>query len=112
MKILIDENISYRLVSRLTTAFPDTQHVKDLGLIHTNDHTIFKQARALGFDAIITMDDDFQNILLERGTPPKIIWIRTGNCSTNFLSSVILRNEAIIRAFITNPDVDSLEIFR
>jgi predicted nuclease of predicted toxin-antitoxin system len=112
MKLLINENISYRLVSKLALTFPDTKHVKDLELIHTNDHTIFKQARALGFDAIITMDDDFQNILIERGVPPKIIWIRTGNCSTNFLSIVILRNETIIRSFIADPILDSLEIFR
>lgn len=111
MKLLIDENISYRLVFRLVSVFPDTKHVKDFGLIHTNDHIIFVQARALGFDAIVTMDDDFQNILLERGVPPKIIWIRTGNCSTQYLADVILRNETIIRAFVADPILDSLEIF-
>ena len=112
MKILLDENISYRLITRIVAAFPDTHHVKDLGLTHVNDHTIFKQARSLGFDAIITNDDDFQNILIEHGAPPKIIWIRTGNCSTAFLSEVILRNAAIIQAFIDDSMLDSLEIFR
>ena len=112
MKILLDENISYRLLMRIAAAFPDAQHVKDLGLTHVNDHTIFKEACKFGFDAIITNDDDFQNILIERGAPPKIIWIRTGNCSTAFLSEVILRNVAIIQAFIEDPMLDSLEIFR
>ena len=112
MKILIDENISYRLVPRIISVFNDTQHVKNLGLTHVNDHTIFKQAQRLGHDAIVTMDDDFQNILIERGAPPKIIWMRTGNCSTAFLADVILRNATIIHAFIDDPVLDSLEIFR
>jgi predicted nuclease of predicted toxin-antitoxin system len=112
MKLLIDENISFRLIAHIASAFPNTQHVKDLGLIHANDTTIFKKARTIGFDAIITMDDDFQNILLVQGAPPKIIWMRTGNCSTLFLAQTILNNSELIQSFVDDPNLDSLEIFR
>jgi predicted nuclease of predicted toxin-antitoxin system len=39
-------------------------------------------AREEKYDAIITLDEDFNKLLLQYGTPPKIIWIKTGNCST------------------------------
>ena len=113
MKILLDENISYRLITRIVAAFPDTHHVKDLGLTHVNDHTIFKQARSLGFDAIITNDDDFQNILIERGAPPKIIWLRTGNTITENIIEILKLKKDIIIDFIENPshsEISCLEI--
>ena len=112
MKILVDQNISFRVIPHLLSTFGDVQHVKTHNLLDTNDHDIFKYARANGFDGIITMDDDFQNILLERGTPPKIIWIRTGNCSTAVLIEVLLNNISIIKSFMANEELDSLEIFK
>lgn len=68
-------------------------------------------ARKQGFTAILTQDEDFYNLLLEHGTPPKIIWLRTGNCSTNFLSEVILRNSESIKFFLSSQSQDCLEIY-
>ena len=44
--------------------------------------------RRLGFKAIITQDEDFYSLLLEHGAPLKIIWLRTGNCSTAILAEI------------------------
>ncbi len=111
MKILVDQNISFRLVQRIAAAFPQTEHVKSLGLTDANDHHIFMSARQQGFAAVFTQDEDFYNLLLEHGPPPKIIWLRTGNCSTAFLVEVILRNAGLIRFFLADDGQDCLEIY-
>ncbi len=111
MKILVDQNISFRLITRIEEVFSDVTHIKTLDLIDANDHEIFMAARQQGYSALLTQDEDFYNLLLEHGTPPKIIWLRTGNCSTAFLASVILHNEAIIEAFLQDAAQDCLEIY-
>ena len=54
MKILIDRNISFRIINRIEGAFPNVLHVKSLGLIDTDDYKIFIYARRNNFDAILT----------------------------------------------------------
>ena len=68
-------------------------------------------ARQQGFVAVFTQDEDFYNLLLEHGKPPKIVWLRTGNCSTNFLAEVILRNAVLILDFLDGDIQDCLEIY-
>jgi len=112
MKLLIDQNISHRLKARIASVFPDVFHVKDLDLIDFPDAVIFETARRDNFDAVLTLDEDFHNLVLERGTPPKIIWLRLGNCSVSFQARTMLNNVAIIEAFLSTEDHDVLEIFR
>lgn len=111
MKILIDQNISFRLVAHIQHAFPNIAHVKSLNLINENDHKIFIYARQNGYEAVLTLDEDFYNILLEHNPPPKVIWLRTGNCSTAHLAQIILNNESDIQSFLNDTSHDCLEIF-
>ncbi len=111
MKILVDQNISFRLVQRIAGVFSDVTHIKSLDLIDANDFQIFMSARQQGYSAVLTQDEDFYSLLLEHGTPPKIIWLRTGNCSTAFLAEVILRNVALIQTFLDDDVQDCLEIY-
>ena len=112
MKILIDENISSRLVFHIQLAFPEVEHVKTLGLLTANDFSIFMFARQNGYDAVLTLDEDYYNIQLTHGTPPKIIWLRVGNCSTNALAQVILDNADTIYGFLFDPELECLEIYK
>lgn len=112
MKLLIDQNISHRLKARIATVFPDVFHVKDIGLTDFPDSAIFETARRDNFDAVLTLDEDFHNLVLERGIPPKIVWLRLGNCSTRIQAKAMLDNTAIIEAFLSTEDHDVLEIFR
>jgi predicted nuclease of predicted toxin-antitoxin system len=112
MKLLIDQNISFRLKARIAGAFPDAHHVKDLNLIDLPDASIFDYARQHQFDAILTLDEDFHNLVLVRGIPPKIIWLRTGNCSTPVQAQVLLRNLVAIQTFMGDLKNEVLEIFR
>lgn len=112
MKILIDQNISFRLTALIQNVFPNTSHVKTLNLIDNPDFHIFMYARKNTFDAVLTLDEDFYNILLEHNAPPKVIWLRTGNCSTAYLAQIILKNAALIQSFSDDLTLDCLEIFK
>lgn len=111
MKILVDQNISFRLLQRIYASFPGVSHVKTLGLIDASDYQIYFFAREHGFSAVITQDEDFYTLLLEYSPPPKVIWLRTGNCSTAFLAEVILRNSDLIHTFLEDNTQDCLEIY-
>lgn len=104
MKLLVDQNISHRLLGEIAS-FPATiTHVKDVGLTDANDYAIFMYARANQFDAIVTLDDDFVKLLNLHSAPPKIIWIRTGNCSTAFLADLLLDKAPIIKDFVNSTE--------
>jgi predicted nuclease of predicted toxin-antitoxin system len=111
MKILIDQNISFRLIPRIEGGFPDVVHVKSLGLMDTDDSKIFMYARHHEFDAILTIDEDFYTIQMVHGVPPKLIWLRLHNASVAVQADVILNNTLSIYRFLENPDTDCLEIF-
>lgn len=111
MKLLIDQNISYRLLRKLKTFPAEIQHVREVELLDTSDHTIFMYCRKNQFDAIVTMDDDFVKLLNLHSPPPKVIWIRAGNCSTEYLTELILNRSSTITAFIENSDFTLYELF-
>lgn len=103
MSLLFDENLSWRLVKRLDDVFSGSQHVTNLGLKHELDAKIWERAKADGF-AIVSKDDDFRQRALLYGAPPKTIWVRLGNVSTDEIERAI-RNECdVIRAFIVDSE--------
>jgi len=75
MKLLLDQNISWKLVENLQEAFPGTGHVKTLLSTDASDRAIWKFAKANDF-AVVTKDDDFEQRSVLNGHPPKVIWIR------------------------------------
>lgn len=111
MKILVDQNISHRLLPYVHSEFPDLFHVRTLGLIDFSDFEIFKYARKNNFDGVLTLDEDFNNLQLEHGIPPKVIWLRVGNCSTRVLGQNILDKATSIKKFLSDPETECLEIF-
>ncbi len=111
MKLLVDQNISHRIVPLIEHLFPNTFHVKDLGLVDSNDFEIYRYARQHQFDAVVTLDEDFYILQVKHGIPPKIIWLRTGNCSTKILVEKIISHQNIINDFLNDTAFDYLEIF-
>lgn len=81
MKLLFDQNLSPKLVKRLTDLFPDCRHMQSVGLDCADDDQIWGHARLNGF-AIVTKDEDYNNLSVVRGNPPKVIWLQLGNCTT------------------------------
>ena len=88
MKLLFDQNLSYRLAVILAEAFPESVHVREVDLTSASDHLIWEYARLHGF-AIISKDSDFSQKSFLLGAPPKVIWIRAGNCSTRQLETIL-----------------------
>ncbi|MDX2285865.1 MAG: DUF5615 family PIN-like protein, partial [Bacteroidia bacterium] len=81
MKLLFDQNLPPVLSVRLSDIFPDSAHVQDWGLGQADDRQVWEFARQAQF-AIITKDNDFNELSQLLGYPPYVIWIRRGNCST------------------------------
>ena len=86
MKILFDQNISFRIVPKLIDHFPDCKHISDCGLMDSEDPEIWQFAKKNDY-SIVTFDSDFYDISIINGHPPKIIWIRTGNLTTTGLAT-------------------------
>ena len=112
MKILFDQNISHRVVTRIEDSFPEARHVRDFDHQFSPDKTIWKFASENGY-ALVTFDADFNDLATLHGIPPKIIWLRVGNTLTKNLAEIIEKRKDIIAAFLTDPtysDIACLEI--
>lgn len=81
MKLLFDQNLSFRLVKQLETSFPDSSHVRWLKMDTEGDRLIWQDAKGNGF-TIVTQDADFELLSPLYGFPPKVIWLRCGNTAT------------------------------
>ncbi|MBN8559677.1 MAG: DUF5615 family PIN-like protein [Leptolyngbya sp. UWPOB_LEPTO1] len=88
MKLLLDENLSDRIVHRIIDLYPDSEHVKTLGLINTDDALIWESARTNGF-VIVSKDADFHQRSLLYGHPPKFVYLRIGNCPTSAMIQIL-----------------------
>ena len=81
MKLLLDENLSPRLIASIGDLYPGSAHVEECGLVNSPDDKVWDYARENGFD-LVTKDSDFSEMSVLRGSPPKVIWLRIGNCTT------------------------------
>ena len=107
MKLLFDQNLSHRLVPALADAFPDSNHVRNVELGRADDDAVWQYATAQGF-AIVSKDSDFHQLSFVRGHPPKVVWIRRGNCSTDEIESLLRQREPDLRAFDRDPNASFL----
>ena len=98
MKLLFDYNLSPRLVNRFSDLYPNSNHLFDLQLDTVKDSLVWEYALQNEF-AIVTKDSDFSELSLFRGFPPKVIWIRIGNCTTNDIESLIRSHTEEIKRF-------------
>ena len=69
MKLLLDENLSDRIIYRIVDLYSDSAHVKTLGLINTDDALIWEYAKTNEF-IIVSKDSDFHQRSLLYGHPP------------------------------------------
>jgi predicted nuclease of predicted toxin-antitoxin system len=112
MNLLFDENLSWKLAKRLNTYFPGCVHISD---IHTKlkpfkDRDIWEYATQNNF-AIVTYDEDFYDLQMLLGFPPKIIWLRTGNLTNNEVITKLASLKDKIQHFLDNNEEGILEIY-
>lgn len=98
MKLLFDQNLSHRLVALLAVEFPGSSHVRDAGLATAADPDVWEYAATNGF-MIVSKDTDFQQRALLYGHPPKVIWVRLGNCTTDAVATLLRAKLQDIEAF-------------
>jgi predicted nuclease of predicted toxin-antitoxin system len=103
MKLLFDENLSHKLPGLIGGDFPDSCHVREVGLKGGTDKDIWDYARNNGF-VIISKDNDFNQRALLYGSPPKLIWLRLGNCKRSDLVNLIQRHTKDILTFETSAE--------
>ena len=109
MKLLFDHQLSPRLVQRLVDLFPESSHVLSLGLDRAADSVVWEFAGANGF-TIATKDSDFSDLSMLHGYPPKVVWIRIGNCTTGQIEALLRRHQQAIRQLETDADAGLLMI--
>lgn len=101
MKLLLDENLSPRLVQALADVFPGSVH--RIGLGSEADTVVWDYARTNRF-IIVSKDSDFHERSVLQGYPPKVVWIRRGNCSVKHIEMLLRNRVDEIRRLEQDPD--------
>jgi predicted nuclease of predicted toxin-antitoxin system len=110
MKLLFDQNLSFKLGVQLADLFPESNHVRLLGFTESDDRTIWQYARTNGF-TMVTQDADFAEMALLYGAPPKVIWLRCGNESTAVIEKILRGHVDAILAFEQDGAAACWEIY-
>ena len=111
VRLLFDENLSPALVRDLADIYPGSAHVRDLQLKSASDDAIWARAASDGF-MIVTKDDDFRQRSFLYGFPPKVIWLRVGNCRREVSADVLRNATDVITTFAHDPLVALLILLR
>jgi predicted nuclease of predicted toxin-antitoxin system len=98
MKLLFDENLAPRLAAAFSDLYPGSVHLRDCGLRGASDIEVWQYARENGF-IIVSKDSDFAARSFLLGSPPKVIWLRVGNCTTTRADFVLRNAAARLQAF-------------
>ena len=109
MKLLLDENLSRRLVPFLQHLYPDSSQVVLLGLESASDQTVWHAAKQGGY-VIVTRDADFQELSLVWGYPPQVIWLKTRNQSRAATLKLLVDNQELILESLVTNNLASIEI--
>jgi predicted nuclease of predicted toxin-antitoxin system len=104
VKLLLDQNLSPRLLQELSVLYAGSMHVRNVGLERADDESIWQYAAEHAL-VIVTKDADFRQRSFLFGTPPKVIWIRRGNSSTDDILGLLRVHQPAILAF--NEDHDA-----
>jgi predicted nuclease of predicted toxin-antitoxin system len=98
MKLLFDQNLSWRLCTHLADIYPESDHVRNCRLSESEDLDIWEYAKALDL-VIVTKDIDFQQRSLLYGAPPKVVWLRVGNCKVSTIEELLRKHSVSIHTF-------------
>ena len=112
MKLLLDANVSWRLLPILEEHFGECIHVDNISELEfpEKDMKIWQYAKDNEY-TIVTQDNDINDLISVRGFPPKIIWLRTGNCSRKFIADLLIRSKRAIEDLLKSDECGILEIF-
>jgi predicted nuclease of predicted toxin-antitoxin system len=110
VKLLFDQNVSPDLIRRLNDLFPESSHVFHLDLHEADDVVVWTYAREHGF-IVVSKDTDFSELSMIRGFPPKLLWLRIGNCRTADVEDLIRSNHRFIVQLVDDEERGILVLF-
>jgi predicted nuclease of predicted toxin-antitoxin system len=110
MKLLFDQNLSFKLCTLLSDLFPDSKPVRRLGLDQSDDRIVWQHAKDNGF-TLVSQDSDFADMAAHYGHPPKVIWLRCGNQPVAAVEALLRRHSKAIAEFDQNSTATCLELF-
>lgn len=111
MKLLLDENLSRRLVPFLQDRFPGTTQVALAGLERASDRELWAYAREHDL-VIVTQDADFQELSLLQGHPPKVVWLKLRSPSRGMVLNCLLDHSKEIELALADESIGCIEIGR
>jgi len=103
VKLLFDENLAPRLAIALSDVYPGSMHLRDCGLRGASDTSVWEYARENGF-IIVSKDSDFSQRSSLLGGPPKVVWLRIGNCTTARIDFVLRNAVDRLEKFERGPE--------
>jgi predicted nuclease of predicted toxin-antitoxin system len=110
IRLLLDANLSWRSVSVLKNHFDDCSHVDTIGLqIPAKDTEIWEYAKQHEL-LIVSNDEDFLDLSIMKGFPPKIILLKTGNQSRKSVEKLLIDAKSKILEFVVSSEYGVLEI--
>ena len=107
MRLLFDEPLSEKLTTFLHDLFPESVHVRQVCGGGVVDLVVWEFARRHGC-LIVTKDEDFHRLSVVRGAPPKVVWIRLGNCGTQDIANLLRRHHESVRRFAEQDEATFL----
>jgi predicted nuclease of predicted toxin-antitoxin system len=109
VKLLFDQNLSHKLARQLSDLFPGSTHVRDVSLKDAVDPIIWEYAKHNEF-VIVSKDLDMHQRSLVFGFPPKLIWVRLGNCSTSDVEKLLRKHVQVMKRFHADPEASFLTL--
>ena len=108
MRLLLDQNLSWKLCERLADLYPGSDQVRLLGLDRADDLVVWLHAADAGF-TLVTHDADFRDIAALRGSPPKVVLLRCGNQPTTVIERLLRDHAVRLFDLEASADADLLE---
>ncbi len=108
-RLLFDEQLSEELCKAVADIFPGSLHIRLLGQGGAADATVWDLARQRGC-LVVSKDEDFHRLAVLRGAPPKFVWIRLGNCTTEDIAQLLRRRYDDIVRFDEQHELTVLEL--
>ena len=109
MRLLFDEQLSEELCRLLQDVFPGSLHVRQIGAGGFSDVAVWHLSREREC-LLVTKDEDFHRLSVLRGAPPKVVWLRLGNCGTDDVAAMLRKHAVDVNRFAEQSEATFLEL--
>lgn len=109
VRLLLDENLSERLLEPLAELFPGSEHMGILTKTGTSDRLLWDLACTGGF-ILTTRDEDFVGMSVLQEAPPKVLWLNVGKSRTAVIAALLQSHATDIERFAEHDEYTFLAI--